>query len=666
MGLTILSTWLVFIVTSLGLGYKMGRIGVILNLFVIIYMNISLIEDTVWDVVSVGSEIIIELWTWVDLYEFEVSILIYNDMLNFMMLVLVVTVSSLIHLYSLDYMKQDPSLNRFISYLSIFTMFMLVLIYANNLVILFIGWEGVGISSFLLISFWNSRYSAAKAAVKAMVVNRIGDVFMLIAIVMSLYYFGTTEIGVLKNCIECFSYVKMQSVNVLGYSLGIVDVVGLTLFMGAMAKSAQIGLHVWLPDAMEGPTPVSALIHAATMVTAGVFLLIRMSFLVEYSEKLLVFIVFIGSVTAFMASLQGLVNYDIKKVVAYSTCSQLGYMFMSCGVSNYLAGFFHLFNHGFFKALLFLSMGSVIHGLGDEQDMRKMGGMFRGLPLTFFAILIGSYALLGLPYLTGFYSKDLLLEMAFVRLVIESYFVQFLGLLAAFLTAFYSTRLMVYIFFADFNGNRQTLLHLHESGRFMFLALCVLSVGSIFLGYLCSDLVVGIGSLAWKNVVYLRVMNYSYFDVEFNYTLLEKLAPLYFSILGILLYVFLYEKIKSRDYTGLLTKFMGIGFGFDYIYNKIFLKGLVNNVNINIYKFVEKDMFEFMGGKSLMFTYVMLAQMVRGTFNYMYVHLGMLVFIIIGLFLVFRSADYMSIELLLVVVVGMLYLNENLSENKIK
>jgi proton-translocating NADH-quinone oxidoreductase chain L len=316
-------------------------------------------------------------------------------------------------------MTDDPHLPKFMSYISLFTFFMLMLVTANNFLQLFLGWEGVGLCSFLLISFWHTRIQANKAAIKAMVVNRIGDFGLLFGILLIFDVFKTIEF---HSVFALAPYFYKKYFMFLGLNLNILTTVGFLLFIGAMGKSAQIGLHTWLPDAMEGPTPVSALIHAATMVTAGVFLIIRCSPLFEYTPSILTLITSVGAITAFFAASIGLVQNDIKKIIAYSTCSQLGYMIFACGLSGYSVGLFHLFNHAFFKALLFLSAGSIIHGLANEQDLRKMGGLLQGMSFTYINFVIGSLALMGFPFLAGFYSKDVILEIAYAKYAVTGTF----------------------------------------------------------------------------------------------------------------------------------------------------------------------------------------------------------------------------------------------------
>lgn len=375
------------------------------------------------------------------------------------MLCVVTSISTFVHLYSTSYMENDPHVIRFMSYLSLFTFFMLILVTANNFLQMFIGWEGVGVSSYLLINFWFTRIQANKAAIKAMLINRVGDFALLLAIFTLYFIFNSLDYSIIFS----LAPLAVTTQIIIGsFKINVLDLSCILLFLGAMGKSAQLGFHTWLPDAMEGPTPVSALIHAATMVTAGVFLIIRCSYLFEFSPLTLNVIVLIGSCTAFFAATTGLFQNDLKKVIAYSTCSQLGYMIFACGLSSYEVGLFHLSNHAFFKALLFLGAGSIIHALSDEQDLRKMGGLKNILPFSYAIMLIGSLALIGFPFLAGFYSKDVILELSIAKYTTAGHFSFVLGTLAAFCTAFYSTRVLFLVFLANPNGNKKTIQNAHE------------------------------------------------------------------------------------------------------------------------------------------------------------------------------------------------------------
>jgi len=425
-----------------------------------------------------------KLFTWMESNLLIVSWGFLFDSLTATMLIVVTFISSLVHLYSSSYMSEDPHIPRFMSYLSLFTFFMLMLVTADNYVQMFLGWEGVGLASYLLINFWHTRIQANKAAMKAMIVNKIGDFGLSLGIAAIFFVFSTFDFSVIFNLVPLFAN---DNFVFMGFSVNKVTLISILLFVGAVGKSAQIGLHTWLPDAMEGPTPVSALIHAATMVTAGVFVVLRSSPILEYSNFGLLIVTIIGSLTAFMAATIGVVQNDLKKVIAYSTCSQLGYMILACGLSNYSIGLFHLMNHAFFKALLFLSAGSVIHAMADEQDMRKMGGLIKVIPITYIMIVVGSLALMGFPFLTGFYSKDILLELTYGTYHISGLFAYWLGTLSAFFTSFYSIRLVYLTFIKPNNSSYSDISNAHESSIVMLIPLWILGFGSIFVGFLFKD-----------------------------------------------------------------------------------------------------------------------------------------------------------------------------------
>ena len=396
------------------------------------------------------------------------------------MLVVVTSVSSLVHIYSIGYMSHDPHKPRFMAYLSLFTFAMLMLVTSDNFVQLFFGWEGVGLCSYFLIGFWFKKESANAAAIKAFVVNRVGDFGFALGIFLIFYLFGTV------NYSEVFQQIPTlidKNLLFLGLEIKAIDLICLLLFIGAMGKSAQILLHTWLPDAMEGPTPVSALIHAATMVTAGVFLVVRCSPIYEYSPLILNLITIVGMTTAFFAATVALVQTDIKKIIAYSTCSQLGYMFFAAGVSAYPAAMFHLTTHAFFKALLFLGAGSIIHALSDEQDLRNMGGIWRKIPITYSFMWIGSLALAGFPFFAGYYSKDMILEAAWASHSFTGQMAFWLGCAAALLTAFYSWRLLIMAFHGKPRCSAEVFEHVHESPPIMILPLIPLAFGAIFAGW---------------------------------------------------------------------------------------------------------------------------------------------------------------------------------------
>jgi NADH-quinone oxidoreductase subunit L len=432
---------------------------------------------------------------------------IYVDSLTAVMLVVVNSVSALVHIYSIGYMSHDPHKPRFMSYLSLFTFMMLSLITADNFLQLFFGWEGVGLASYLLIGFWFKKESANNASMKAFIVNRVGDLGLLIAMFLIFKTFGTL------NFSEVFSQAADQSKNsikIFGGEYNLITTICVFLFIGAMGKSAQIFLHTWLPDAMEGPTPVSALIHAATMVTAGVFLVARCSPLFEYSQYALNLVAFVGATTAIFAASIAIVQTDIKRIIAYSTCSQLGYMFFAAGMGAYNVAIFHLFTHAFFKALLFLGAGSVIHAFHEEQNIEKMGGVWKKIPLTYTLMLIGTLALTGFPLLAGFYSKDAIIESAYFSKSLFAGYAFVIGLTTAFITSIYSWRLIFKTFHGKYN-NTMSFEKVHESGPVMLIPLFLLAVGAIFSGYVFHGIFIGENTQFWgKAIFFLKQTAYGH------------------------------------------------------------------------------------------------------------------------------------------------------------
>ncbi len=443
----------------------------------------------------------LDIFTWINSGTFNVNWSIKIDALSSVMLVVVTLVSSIVHVYSIGYMSHDPHKQRFMSYLSLFTFSMLILVTSDNFLQLFFGWEGVGLCSYFLIGFWFKKESANNAAIKAFVVNRVGDFGFALGIFLIFYLFGTV------NYNEVFELIPQsldKKLSFLGINFNAVNLICILLFIGAMGKSAQLFLHTWLPDAMEGPTPVSALIHAATMVTAGVFLVVRCSPIYEYSSLALNLITIVGMSTAFFAATVALVQDDIKKIIAYSTCSQLGYMFFAAGVGAYNVAMFHLFTHAFFKALLFLGSGSVIHSFKDEQNINLMGGVWKKLPYTWILMVIGTLALTGFPFLSGFYSKDAIIEFAFLRGNTAGYFAAGVGVFTALLTSIYSWRLMFKTFHGGYNNKKLDISDMHESPMVMIIPLIILAIGAIFSGFLFKDLFIGIESSSnfWKNSIF--------------------------------------------------------------------------------------------------------------------------------------------------------------------
>ena len=436
--------------------------------------------------------------SWINSGFLSVNWSIKIDALSSVMLVVVTLVSSLVHIYSIGYMSHDPHKTRFMSYLSLFTFAMLTLVTSDNFLQLFFGWEGVGLCSYLLIGFWYKKNSANSAAIKAFIVNRVGDFGFALGIFLIFYSFNTL------NYVEVFNAVPNNlnnDIEFLGLKINSINLICILLFIGSMGKSAQIFLHTWLPDAMEGPTPVSALIHAATMVTAGVFLVVRCSPIFEYSQLALNIVTIVGITTAFYAATVALVQNDIKKIIAYSTCSQLGYMFFAAGVGAYNVAMFHLFTHAFFKALLFLGSGSVIHSFNNEQNINNMGGVWKKLPYTWALMIIGTLALTGFPLLSGFYSKDAIIEFAYLKGTNLGYLAATFGILTAFLTAMYSWRLIFKTFHGNFNNSKLKIDSLHESPLVMLLPLIVLSLGAIFSGILFKNLFINQEINFWKESI---------------------------------------------------------------------------------------------------------------------------------------------------------------------
>ena len=479
---------------------------------------------------------VVSLGSWVAAGDFHVDWALRFDALSISMVAMVTCVASLIHIYSVGYMSHDKTIWRFFAYLSLFTFAMLMLVTADNLLQLFFGWEGVGLASYLLIGYWYDRPSACAAAMKAFIVNRVGDLFFAVGIALVFVVFGSIEF---TDIFASIPRHQTDMFHVLGGDYRAYEVIGVLLFLGAMGKSAQLGLHVWLPDAMEGPTPVSALIHAATMVTAGVFLMSRMSPLMDYAPGALGFVTVIGGSTALFAATVACTQNDIKRVIAYSTCSQLGYMFVAAGVGAYQASMFHLLTHAFFKALLFLGAGAVIHAMSDEQDMRKMGGIWKLIPITYAMFWIGNLALAGVPPFSGYFSKDAILEAAWASDSLSGHYGFWCGLIAAFLTAFYSWRLMIMTFHGAPRADHHTMEHVHESPWVMLVPLLLLAVGAMFAGYAFHEQILGLDWRAyWGSSIQIAPSNHVLAHME-DVPKVVSMAPTVLGVLGIALaYVF--------------------------------------------------------------------------------------------------------------------------------
>jgi NADH-ubiquinone oxidoreductase chain 5 len=599
-----------------------------------------------YEVALCASPCYITLITWIDSELLHVSWGFMFDSLTVVMLVVVTVVSSLVHLYSIEYMGQDPHVARFMSYLSLFTFFMLILVTADNFIQMFVGWEGVGLSSYLLINFWFTRLQANKAAMKAMIVNRVGDFGLSIAMFAIFLVFKSLDF---TTVFATAPYFVNENFVFFNFEVDKLTLICILLFIGAVGKSAQIGLHTWLPDAMEGPTPVSALIHAATMVTAGVFLIIRTSPIFEYAPNALMVVTFMGALTAFFAATTGMLQNDLKRVIAYSTCSQLGYMVFACGLSNYSVSMFHLMNHAFFKALLFLSAGSVIHAMSDEQDMRKMGGLINLLPFTYSMMLIGSLSLMGFPFLTGFYSKDVILELAYAKYTIDGTIAHWLGTISAFFTSFYSFRLLYLTFLNDSNAYKQYLTNSHEAPILMAIPLIILAFGSIFVGYVTKDMLIGLGTNFWGNSLFTLSHNVSLIESEFiPYWI--KLIPVLFSISGAILAFVLYYVYSNLlysmkiSYLGRKTYgFLSKKWYFDKIYNEFVVqKALDFGYNIS-FKALDRGIVEVIGPYGIVKTISNLTRIISNLQSGYIYHYAFIMFIGITLFISLISlSDYIS------------------------
>ena len=520
-----------------------------------------------------NSNIIIS--SWISSGTLEVNWSIKIDPLSSVMLVVVTFISSLVHIYSIGYMHHDPHKPRFMSYLSLFTFSMLMLVTSDNFLQLFFGWEGVGVCSYFLIGFWFKKQSANNAAIKAFLVNRVGDFGLALGIFLIFYYFGTINYTEVFNLIPTL---VSEKINFLGFNFVVIDLICILLFIGAMGKSAQIFLHTWLPDAMEGPTPVSALIHAATMVTAGVFLVVRCSPIYELSPLGLEIVTLIGMSTAFFAATVALVQNDIKKIIAYSTCSQLGYMFFAAGVGAYNVAMFHLFTHAFFKALLFLGAGSVIHSFQNEQDIKNMGGVWRKLPFTYLMMIIGTLALTGFPFLSGFYSKDAIIEFAYLEKGSLSNYAAAIGIITAIFTSIYSWRLIFLTFHGSFNNNKLNIKDLHESPLVMLIPLFLLSIGALFSGMFFKEIFIGAESsqLFWKDsIMFLEPLSKDHPPLWFL-----LLTPSFVIIsIPFSYYLFLKKKLIIEQIVKInypLYIFLKKKWYFDELYDFIFVKSFKN------------------------------------------------------------------------------------------
>ena len=575
--------------------------------------------------------------TWINSGTLDVNWSMKIDSLSAVMLVVVTSVSSLVHIYSIGYMSHDPHKPRFMAYLSLFTFAMLMLVTSDNFIQLFFGWEGVGLCSYFLIGFWFKKDTANKAAIKAFVVNRVGDFGFALGIFLIFYLFGTVNYS---EVFQLIPTITDKNLIFLGIQINAIDLICLLLFIGAMGKSAQILLHTWLPDAMEGPTPVSALIHAATMVTAGVFLVVRCSPIYEYSELALNIITIVGMSTAFFAATVALVQTDIKKIIAYSTCSQLGYMFFAAGVGAYNVAMFHLFTHAFFKALLFLGSGSVIHAFKDEQNINNMGGVYKKLPYTYVLMIIGTLALTGFPFLSGFYSKDAIIEFAYLRGNTTGYYAAGIGIFTAFLTSVYSWRLIFKTFHGEYNNKNIKIEETHESPLVMLIPLFLLSIGAVFAGYIFKELFVGQSSanIFWQDSIF------------FLKPLSTEHPPFWFLVLTPILvilsipisyYLFIKNKNLTKQIANVnkpLYQFLLNKWYFDELYDFLIVKPS-KNLGLFLWKFFDVKLIDGFGPdgiSSLIKRFSLKAKKFQSGFVYQYAFVMLLGFSTLLTFLIIK------------------------------
>jgi len=587
----------------------------------------------------------INLFRWIDSESLNVLWGFHFDSLTVSMLIPVLIVSSLVHIYSIGYMSHDPHNQRFFSYLSLFTFMMVILVTANNFLLMFVGWEGVGICSYLLVSFWFTRIAANQSSMSAFLTNRVGDCFLTIGIFAILWSFGNIDYSTV------FSLAPFVNEN-------IVTIIGICLLIGAMAKSSQVGLHVWLPMAMEGPTPVSALIHAATMVTAGVYLLMRTSPLIEYSSTVLILCLWIGAITTVFSSLVGLFQQDIKKVIAYSTMSQLGMMVIAVGLSSYNVALFHLVNHAFYKGLLFLGAGAVIHAVADNQDFRKYGGLIPFLPLTYSIMLIASLSLVAFPFMTGFYSKDFILESAYGQFYFSSTVVYYIAIIGAMFTTLYSVKVLYLTFLTNPNGPIINYKHAHESDIFMSLPLIILAIFSIFFGYITKDIFVGLGSGFFAdNSIFIHPRHEIMLDTEFAVPTIFKLIPLVFTVSLSILAIIILEffpivlvtfKLSRLGYN--IYSFFNQRFLIELFYNK-YITGLVLKLGGQTTKILDKGSVELLGPFGLERGLIYLSKSISSldtgiiTSYALYILVGFIFYILIPYIFLFDNSLFLLILL---------------------
>lgn len=654
------------------IGRKLGVTGshIINTSLLLLSAIISII--CFYEVIISNSPVNLTLYNWIDCELLYIDFGLLFDSLTVSMLLPVLVVSGLVHLYSTSYMEHDPHNQRFFSYLSIFTFFILILVTGDNYLVIFVGWEGIGISSYLLINFWYTRINANKAAIIALTINRVGDIFLTLGLFTIITSLGNLD---------------YNTITIIGPIINenIITIICLLLFMGAMAKSAQIGLHIWLPFSIEGPTPVSALIHAATLVTAGVYLILRSTPLLEYSSTSLTIITWIGALTALIAATTGLFQNDLKRVIAYSTISQIGYLFIAVGLSQYSTALFHLVNHAFFKSLLFLAAGGVIHAIYDQQDIRRLGGLISLLPFTYISILIGSLSLIALPFLTGFYSKDLILELSYASTLnnykLDGTLVFYIGSISAIFTAFYSTRLLSIVFIGYPNSSKIDYKNVHEVSNNMGIPLFILSLISIAFGYIGKDLFVGVGSNALSESLFQHPNNLVLIDAEFSLPLYIKFIPLLFTMIGMITALILYTNVNTYNTICVLTlnvyrkvyyniyKFFNGKWLFDNVLIDLIIKPFAfseNNIAYNISKVIDRGLIEIVGPAGLSISLNNMSKRIASidtgvlTTYALFIMLSVLVLLVVSVIGIYSSTSYLgSMESIILILSSLVLININ-------
>lgn len=578
---------------------------------IIVFISFLVSLFIFYEVILCKSGVYINCGQWITIGLLNIEWTFQFDSLTSMMLIVILSISTCAHFYSIEYMLLDPHQGKSMSYLSLFTFFMLCLVTSSNFIILFLGWEGVGICSYLLINFWFTRMGANKSAIMAVFVNKVGDISLLIAFSLIFLIFHTFDYSIIFYSVDATMYMELAYLDFhISY---ILYIIGVFFILGAVGKSAQLGLHMWLPEAMEGPTPVSSLIHAATMVTAGIFLIIRSNLLFQWCTNLAIVIIGFGSLTAFVGSTIGVFQLDIKKIIAYSTCSQLGYMFLACGLNGYSFSLYHLTNHAFFKALLFLIAGYIIHAINNEQDIRKLGGLFKILPFAYIGINIGSLSLLGFPFFSGFFSKEKIIELfySFYFFEIENvekinilYLFSLLGNISVTFTILYSIKILVYTFFYIFQNHYNKLISIHYSSYITLIPLFFLSILSIISGYYLEDLMIGISTDSWN----IAIEHYPLAEVliphKFEYNLYSNKLPiisiLYFLILFVICFYNFEKIILYLKFNNFILEYAYQFFNKKYmVLNKNIFYPLINKLFFfsytSMYKLFDKGIIEILG-----------------------------------------------------------------------